>query len=287
MPDSPEFTSVARDDRVLLANRVAHALLVIAVFPFFVGLTFFPQHTDKNFAWPLTPTMSAMLFGSLYLAVVFSFTRLVFARKWHHVAMVMWATLPVLTLLGLVTIVHWEKFTGPLPAFAVWFAAYVCLPPVLAALLYFNGLRDPKIPDPIDVEIPASIRGSTTVLGVVFLVVGIALFFFPTQMIEVWPWAMKPLAAQAIGSLFMAPAIVHIIAIFEARWSALRIVSQAAIIWFTAILVGVARAWGEFDTSRWLTWPFVIMLALEWVFAVLTYVSLERERLRRAEAAAG
>ena len=115
--------SPPRDDRILPITRVLFGALVDVVFPFFFGLTVHPANTAENFAWPLAPRMSALLFGTLYFAVVYSFTRVAFARKWHRVSLVLVATLPVLTALGIVSLRHWEKFTNDPPRLAVWITA--------------------------------------------------------------------------------------------------------------------------------------------------------------------
>lgn len=286
MPDADgppsSSTAAVKDDRILPINRFLHALFVVLVAPFFVGLIFFAEHTDKNFAWPIKPRMSAMMFGSLYLAVIYTYTRFVFAKKWHHVALIIWATLPVLSTLGVVTLMYWDKFTGPPGPFIVWFVAYLCVPPILACTLYLNSRHDPGTPDAVDVEVPTSINWSTGVIGVIFGIVGLALIIFPDQMIALWPWPLSPLTARGVGALFAAPTFVHALALFETRWSALRVVSEGALVWFAMILISVIRCWDEFDTSRWTCWAFVGILTVEWLFALLTYLGMERERLRIA-----
>lgn len=279
------MTAPVRDDRILPVTRFLFGLFALVVFPFFVGTTFYPEHTDQNFAWPLAPRMSAMLFGSLYFAVVYSFLRTAFAAKWHHVAMVLWATLPVLAMLGVVTLLHWEKFTSGPWRLGVWITAYLVFPPFLALLLWANLRRDPRTPDEDDVEVPLALRRLALVFGLGFGVVGLGLVAAPTAMAAVWPWPVKKLAAQGIGCLFLAPFAVQLVALREPRWSALRLVTQAAILWFLAIGAAVVRAFDEFDTSRWFTWVFLVFLALELTLVSWLYIALERKRDTRAAVA--
>jgi hypothetical protein len=267
-----------RDDRIFPITRVLFGALVIVVFPFFYGLTFNPGNTAENFAWPLAPKMSALLFGTLYFAVVYSFLRVAFARLWHRVALVLVATLPVLVALGIVSLRHWEKFTTDPPRLAVWVTVYLVFPPFLALLLWWNWRRDPKVPEADDVVVPLGLRRLSLVLGLVFAAVGAALILAPVAMADVWPWAVKPLAAQAIGALFLAPAAVQLVIQREERWSALKLVVEAGILWFGAILVSVVRTFEEFDRSRPMTWLFIGFLAVELGLTVWMYLYFESKR---------
>lgn len=272
-----------RDDRVLPVTRVVHAFLALVITPFCVLLTLHPADTAHNFAWPLTPTMSALLFASLYLTVIYSFGRVVFARRWHEVALVVWVTLPVLALLGTVTLCYWERFNRTQFPFYVWLVAYVILPPALAVILWCNRRHDPKVAARDDVLNPPWVGRVSAVLAGLFAVVAAGLLLAPEFMSTIWPWPIKPLSSRALGCLLVAPAVGHFVAAREPRWSALRIGTQAAIIWFVGIGVAVARAWPEFHHARPTTWLFLGVLALELLFSLATYRSLEAQRRRLAD----
>ncbi|MBL8860871.1 MAG: hypothetical protein JNK02_02575 [Planctomycetes bacterium] len=276
------MNSPVRDDSILPVTRVVHGALALVVAPFAWALTLHPDRTAENFSWPIGPTMSAMFFGALYAAVVFGYLRVAFSRRWHEVALVLFATLPVLALLGLVSILHWEKFAHGTVRIWVWITAYFVFPPVLLAMILLNRGRDPRTHEPLEVEVPASVRHTTLVLGILVGLVGLGLLVAPVRVAGIWPWTMKPLAAQAIGCLLLAPAVVQLVAARERRWSALRLPTQIAILWFTFVLAAVARAWPEFDRARPSTWVFLVFIALEWILAVATYFVLEARRQRAA-----
>ena len=72
-------------DRVLTASRVLAAIIVPVLVAAFIMLYLFPNDTGRLFAWPIKPTMSAMMLGATYLGGAYFFTRVVFARQWHTV----------------------------------------------------------------------------------------------------------------------------------------------------------------------------------------------------------
>lgn len=274
------MTAQTRDDSILLATRIAHFVLAIAVAPSAYILTIHPDETATRFAWPLAPTMSAMFFGSLYFAVIYSFLTVTFAKRWHEVEQVLWATFPVLVCLGVVTVLHWEKFAHGTVRFSIWAAAYLVFPPFLLLVLVLNRRRDPRTPSPEDIEVPRIVRRAALWFAILVSLVAAALLFAPTFMAGVWPWPIKPLASQALGGLLTAAATVQFAVAFEKRWSALRLVARSAILWMSMLLVSVVRAFEQFDTSRPGTWVFLAFLGLEWVLAVGTYVVLESQRKR-------
>ena len=267
-----------RDDRILIVNRIFHLALAAVVFPFFYGLTFFPENTDSNFAWSLRPTMSAFWFASLYLTVVYAFIRAGLAKKWHHMALVMWTTIPVLAALGVTTLLHWDKFPKGMLIFYVWLTVYIIAPLPLTWLAPANGRRGTRTPDPGDVVVPLNVRMTSLAISLIFLLTGAGLLFLPWVMIDIWPWKISLLSSRAVGCLFLAPTVAHVVGLFETRWSAFRLVTQAAILWFVAVLVSVVRAWPEFDKSRPATWVFVLFVVLEIAFTVHTYRRMEQMR---------
>lgn len=282
------MTSPIRDDRILFPIRIVFALFAVLVVPSFVALYFHPTESATNFAWPLAPRMSAFVFAALYLAVVVGFVRVTFARKWHHVELVAWATLPVLVSLGVVTLLHWSKFTSDPIRFGIWILAYLVLPLPLASLIALNRRRDPRVPDADDVRLGATTRRVSWVFAAMYAATAVILIFFPSFASGVWPWPLKPLSSQALGSLALAPAIVHALGALDGRWSAVRFVAEDGMVWLLGIWSVMPRAFSEFDTSRPLTWAFIAVLVVETLYIGWLFVSCEsRRRAVRVARSAG
>ncbi|MBL8858256.1 MAG: hypothetical protein JNL28_07135 [Planctomycetes bacterium] len=271
-------------NRTFWITRVVFAVIAVVLSPYCYWLTTNPANTAENFAWTLAPRFSALMFASLYLAGVYGFLRIAFGREWHRVALLVSAILAVLAGLGVVSLLHWEKFTSDPLRIGIWSTAYLIFPPILLVLIVLNRKQDPRTPAADDVVVPASLRRFTLILGLVFGAVGAALILAPATMSEIWPWAMKPLAAQSIGVLLVAPAVAQVIALRESRWSALKLVTETGLIWFTAILVSVVRCLAEFDRTRPATWLFFAFLIVEWGMILWMYLSFEKARRSRRAA---
>lgn len=72
-----------RSDRVLLSTRVLAAAIVPFLVLAFAVLVPWPTDTKRLFAWEITPTMSAMVLGSVYLGGAYFFLRVLRAPRWH------------------------------------------------------------------------------------------------------------------------------------------------------------------------------------------------------------
>jgi hypothetical protein len=81
----PELDSKEADDRVLPLTRGIAAAIVPFLVVAFVVLYLWPGDTDRLFAWPIRPTMTAMVLGSAYLGGAYFFVCAARARSWHAV----------------------------------------------------------------------------------------------------------------------------------------------------------------------------------------------------------
>jgi hypothetical protein len=267
-------------DRNYLLTRITHGVFAAIVLPFFIGLYFYPENTERNFAWPLTPRMSAMLFGSFYLSVVFNYSIVALSKKWHEIAIIVWTTIPTLTCLGIVTVLHWDKFHHNTLPFYVWFVVYLILPSYLLVMLLFNRREETHTIEANEAIVPVWLRAVSAVLSLLSIFMAFQMLFYPTKMIADWPWALKPLGARAIGCLFLAPAVAHCFAAVDKRWSSVRLAAQSSFIWFGSLFFAVYRSWDEFDTTRNSTWVFITVLVVEILLAVVAYVLMERTKAK-------
>jgi hypothetical protein len=179
------------------------------------------------------------------------------------------------------TLLHWDRFSHGNIAFWAWASIYAITPLLVLGTWLRNRSADPGTADARDAPIPLALRWALGILGAIVLTVGIFLFAAPGVLVTVWPWSLTPLTARVIGSCFALTGTFGLTIVGDHRWTSARIALQSQALGVTLILVGSARAWGEFDSGKLVTWLFVGGLAAMLVAIVAAYFTLER-RMRAA-----
>ncbi len=274
------FMSVGlvRDDRILPETR----WLAVLIIPFLVAasilLFIWPNDTDKLFAWTIKPSMTPMMLAAAYLGGIYFFTRAALAKRWHLVKLGFLPVTAFASLLGIATILHWDRFNHSHISFYTWATLYFTTPFLVFAVWLRNRLTDPGIAESNEVIIPQVIRLFIGVIGVITLAVSLLLFLQPALMIRFWPWMLTPLTARVVGAMFALPGVVGLGIALEKRWSAARIILEAQAFSIVMILIATARAWSDFERSNLITWLFVGGLSFLLVALAALYASIEIHR---------
>lgn len=116
------------DDRLLAPTRWLAALIIPFLVVAFVILYFWPQDAGRLFAWPIAPSMTAMMLASAYLGGIWYFAGVWRARRWHHVHLGMLPVTAFSAMLGVATVLHWDRFTPGHISFITWTALYGIAP---------------------------------------------------------------------------------------------------------------------------------------------------------------
>ncbi|MDP9294198.1 MAG: hypothetical protein M3O90_07240 [Actinomycetota bacterium] len=250
-----------RDDRVLPETRALGAFIVPFLLVAFALLYGFPDDTVHWFAWEIHPTMTPLIMGAGYIAGTYFFARVVLARRWHEVHLGFLPITAFTLFLAIATFSHLDRFNQDHVAFWIWMGLYVGAPVLVPLAWWRNRATDPRTPEPGDL-LPATARTVFKAAGAVQLTVALVLLLSPSTMIDAWPWTLTPLTAQVLGGWFALPGVVALMMGIDGRWSAIRITLESQLIGLALILLGAARAWGDFDTSNALSFVFVGGLAL-------------------------
>jgi hypothetical protein len=260
----------------------ATRLLAIVVVPFLIAasiiLYLLPDRTGDLFAWPIKPSMTAMMLGAAYLGGIYFFTRAALARQWHTVKAGFLPVTAFASLLGVATILHWDRFSLNQPSFFAWAGLYFTTPFLVVGAWLINRRVDPHVPARDDQVMPRWLRGALGVVGVMTLAISLLLFLQPQLMIAAWPWTLSPLTARVVGAMFALPGLVGLGIAFDARWSAARIILQAQAFSIGLILLAAARAWSDFNPASVATWLFVGGLSGLLIGIVILYGVLDRRR---------
>src|SRR6478609_10597044 len=145
---TPELRSAP--DRVLPTTRALSIVIIPFLLAAFVLLYFWPSADDtaRLFAWRITPGFTSMMLAAVYLGGAYFFLRVTVERRWHRVAGGFIAVGSFATLMGIATVLHWDRFIHSNVAFWVWSALYFVTP----FLVFAVWLANRQIAGPPDVD---------------------------------------------------------------------------------------------------------------------------------------
>ena len=263
-----------RDDRVLAPTRVLSVVLVPILLAAFVILYGFPRDTGRLFAWTISPQLTPMVLASAYLGGAWFFARVTRERRWAAVGAGFLAVCVFATLLGIGTVVHWDRFNHSHVAFWLWATLYFVAPVlVLAAWVANSRVSAPARLD--ERRIGPVARAVIAVGGGLALVQGLVLFAFPSLMIPLWPWQLTPLTCRVMGAIFCLGS-AGLVVIGDPRWERLRLLVEVAVIMLTLMLLAGVRAHGDLHPDRLLTWLLVAGFVAALIGAVYLWWSMRR-----------
>ena len=249
--------NTSRDDRILAETRWLAALVIPFLLVAFGILYFFPQDTGRLFAWKIQPGMSAMMLGAAYAGGIYFFCGVLLSKQWHRIKAGILPVTTFATLLGIATILHWDRFNHSSLAFFAWASLYFTTPFLVLGVWFRNRVHDPLEPEPNDQELPGWLRLLIGLVGAFTLTLSILLFLSPTLMIGLWPWTLTPLTSRVMSAMFGLPGVVNLGIAFDRRWSAARTILQSQRFSILLILIAVARSWNDFQLSNLQTWLFI------------------------------
>jgi hypothetical protein len=200
------------------------------------------------------------------------------AKRWHLVKL---GFLPVTTfasLLGIATLLHWDRFNHSHISFYTWAILYFTTPFLVFVVWLRNRKTDRGAPETNELIIHPLIRLLIGIIGLITLAVSLFLFLQPELMIRQWPWTLTPLTARVVGAMFALPGIVGLGIATEKRWGAARIILEAQACSIAMILIAVAFSWGDFAPANPFTWLFVGGLGFMLLAIVALYIGCENQR---------
>ncbi|HEY7223430.1 MAG TPA: hypothetical protein VH561_07465 [Micromonosporaceae bacterium] len=243
-----------RDDRVLPLTRIVAYTIVPFLVVAFAVLYPVPTDTGRLFAWHIVPTLTPMILGSAYLGGAYFFLRAGRAQSWSVIKGGFVPVAVFASLMGIATIVHWDKFNHHHVAFWLWAFLYFTTP-FLVFWTWSTNRRFGELPADDGRELPPLAARMTAAVGGLALAVGLFLFAIPSAAIRIWPWQLTPLTSRVLGAVFCL-GLAGVGTLFDRRWTSARLPFEVALIMLTLILVAGLRAHAELDAGNPLTWLF-------------------------------
>lgn len=234
------------DDRVLPATRALSIFIIPFLLAGFAVLFLWPHDTATLFAWEINPPLTAMMLGSVYLGGAWFFFQAARATSWQAIKGGFLPVTAFATLMGLNTILHWDRFIHGNVAFWLWTGLYATTPFLVPAVFLANRrAAGPAGGAELSTGATVAIGG----VGLLAAAMGGFLYLAPRQAIEVWPWALSELTSRSTAAMFLL-GIAGVGVFFDRRWRAVRIPLQVAMVMLTLILISVARDFDHVDTSK-------------------------------------
>ncbi|MGO4596552.1 hypothetical protein [Terrabacter sp. 2RAF25] len=250
-PASPS----ARDDRVLPTTRVLSGVLVPILVTAFVILYGFPSDTERLFAWTIRPDLTPMVLASAYLGGAWFFVRVLRERRWARVGAGLVAVTLFAGLLGVATMLHWDRFNHRHVAFWLWAALYFTAP-VLVLAAWLANQRTASPPRPAELRLGGLARTVVAVGAGLALATGLVMEVTPATVIPVWPWVLTPLTCRVVGAVFCLGS-AGLVVVRDPRWVRVRLMVEVETVMLALMLVALARARTDLRTDRVLTWLLV------------------------------
>ncbi len=263
-----------RNDRILPETRWVSAIIVPFLVAAFAILYLFPDHTHALFAWGIQPRMSAMMLGAAYLGGAYFFVRVAANARWHWVKVGFLPVTTFATLMGIATILHWDRFNHGYISFFAWVGLYFTTPFIVLLLWLRNRSTDPG-PTSHDRRVPRLVRLVIGIVGGLTLITSIFLFLQPGFMIGTWPWQLTPLTARVLGALFALTGVGELAIALDIRWSAVRIALQSQMIGIALIGLAIVFSWSNFNQAKPLTWIFLASILFLLIVSPLLYIWME------------
>ncbi|MCC5986112.1 MAG: hypothetical protein JJT95_00425 [Pararhodobacter sp.] len=248
------------------------AILIPILVAAFVLLYIYPETAGADlFAWPVRPKITAMILGATYMSGAYFFLVVLLFRRWSEVRLGFWPITAFAATLGLVTILHWDRFAHDRIGFQLWAFLYFAVPLILPILWYRNWRRVAGGSADRRASLGIYTRGVFALLGAVLVVAGFLLLVVPDFMIGLWPWTLTPLTARLMSAIYVLPGLVSLAIAYDGRWEGARYLLQALAFAAVLMLLAIFVARDDLDWGHPGSWTFTASLIAILVLVASTY----------------
>lgn len=166
------------------------------------SLMLFPANTTDLFFWPISPPLSAGMFGALYLGGAVVVSLVTYRGLWEPSRYLVPILVSAGILISFTTFLHLDKFTPGFKLF-YWLVVYI-VAPILAIVFYVQHERGKAVWEVVGEPVAPLIRTVAISLGTILVLLGVLCLAQPGLVIAVWPWTISPLMVRVFTSWFSA-----------------------------------------------------------------------------------
>lgn len=262
-------------DRVYPATRILSALVIPFLIIAVLVLYFVPGQSAERFAWPVSPPINAMLMASAYAGGIYFFGSVVAAKKWQTIKAGFIPVTVFASLLGITTILHWDKFTPGHIAFILWAILYFTTPFLVLAAWLVNRREDPGS-NAEERRFPTIWRVFFSLQALGTLSLSLVLFLAPAVLIPIWPWKLTALTARVLAAMFTIPGVLGLEIAFKLHWSAAKRLLEAQTISFLMILAAILRSRADFSAGNLVYSGFIMAVVIILAALILLFFQMRK-----------
>jgi hypothetical protein len=281
--DSP---ASERDDRILPLTRVVAAVVMAILILAFVILYLNPTRTSELWAWEIRPNSTAIFMGSGYFAGAYLFMRTAIGTYWHRTSAAFLPITAFTVAMLLATLLHLNRFDLSTFAARTWLLLYILTPLLVPYLWYRNRTTDSGAFEALDAVVPEPVRLAAKLIGGALIALAVAGFVYPPLLIDIWAWKLTPLTARVASGWMIVFGGSFFMASLDTRWSAWRVVLEAAAVADVLMLIGALMNKGDFTPRALAIWAAVLVAAIA-LMAAFHIVMTLRQRSREPMKAPG
>jgi hypothetical protein len=200
----------------LFYGVICAAALLVAL----LGL-FSPEYLASIFTWMVLPPLHARFVGAIYLFGAVFMAGCLMAKTQAEVRGAVQLIGVWTGMLFIISLLNLSAFDFKLLPVWIWFISYITYP----IIAIWMTVKQPKLqqadslPGP---TLPAWTKGFLLAQGVIVSLLAILLFFFPTFMSTVWPWAVTPALAQMYAGPLLSYGLGSLIFSRQNTWRGIR-----------------------------------------------------------------
>ncbi|MET8996413.1 hypothetical protein [Amycolatopsis sp. NPDC004169] len=262
-------------DRVRPATRVLAVVIVPFLVAAFVICYLVPTRTAQLFAWGIKPPLTAMLLAAVYLGGAFFFVRVATAKRWSEVALGFPPVALFASLLGVTTVLHWDRFSHGHVAFFAWAGLYFAAPVFVVVIAVVNSRAARQAVIAAEPRLPSPVRIVLGVTGLAELVVAAGLFVLPGGVGGLWPWAVTPLTARTLAAVY-ALGLANVLIAVDGRAARVQIQLEVQTVMLTLIAIAVVLRRGDFAAGPGAGYAFAGIVLAELAVVTVGLVGIAR-----------